>query len=112
MKVKDARKRSRWIREIPSKTSDGMHQSISVYQKSTPTKDKPGDTRLYKGKGVSSDPVTATMGSQEESLHKAYKTPSDSLSRLIIKSLQVPQKKSLKKEDYLKGENKWQMQLQ
>ena len=102
MKVKDARKRSRWIREIPSKTSDGMHQSISVYQKSTPTKDKPGDTRLYKGKGVSSDPVTATMGSQEESLHKAYKTPSDSLSRADYKKLTSTPKEKPKKRGLFK----------
>tara|TARA_R110002110_G_scaffold1080_7_gene4376 strand:- start:3899 stop:4216 length:318 start_codon:yes stop_codon:yes gene_type:complete len=102
MEVKDARKRSKRIKEIKSKTSDGKHQSISVYQKSTPTKDKPGDTRLYKGEGVSSDPITASMGSERESLHKAYKTPSDSLSRADYKKLTSPPKEKPKKRRLFK----------
>ncbi len=102
MEIKDARKRSKRIKEIKSKTSDGKHQSISVYQKSTPTKDKPGDTRLYKGKGVSSDPITASMVSESESLHKAYKTPADSLSRADFEKLKNPIKKKPKKKRLFK----------
>ena len=87
---KDARKRSKQEYIIDdakvvggkrSKTKKGRERYTTVVEKPTPTKDKPYDTRLYKGEGVSARPSTAQAISELKARYKSTSTPADSLTR-------------------------------
>ena len=111
MEVKDARNRSKYkqggIVHKKHSYKDGEHTYDVVYKKSTPTKDKPKDTRLYRGKETLDSKHDAEVFAKAYAKHKAKSTPADSLSRADFQKLKNPIKKKPKKKGLLKRRNKW-----
>ena len=106
MEIKDARNRSKYkyggIVHKEHKYKDGEHTSKVVYQKPTPTKDKPGDTRLYTGQITLDSMHDAEVTAKAKAKHKAKSTPADSLSRADFQKLKNPPKKKPKKKRLFK----------
>ena len=110
--TKDARNRSKVTyeghvmdRDIvgskTTKTKSGRYKNEAVVIKRTPTKDKPGDTRLYKGEAVSSQSSTAEVIAQGLAKAKSEFAPADSLTRAEFKEFkkskeELPKKKKKK----------------
>ena len=112
MKVKDARNRSKYKQGgevkrtntelVYSKRDEDDNYTI-VVEKPTPTKDKPGDTRLYRGDSdphVSSDaPLTMKMRNAKlKADAKSEFAQSDSLTRGDYEKLINPPIKEIKKK--------------
>tara|TARA_R100001163_G_C4950884_1_gene118706 strand:- start:218 stop:550 length:333 start_codon:yes stop_codon:yes gene_type:complete len=110
MEVKDARNRSKYkyggIVHKEQKYKDGEHTYKVVYQKPTPTKDKPGDTRLYAGQETTDSKLDAEEFAKLEARKKSNLTPADSLSRADFEKLKNPPKKKPKKRGLFKRRNK------
>ena len=119
--TKDARKRSKVTHEgyvvnvapvahKEEKTKTGRnypfdvdYKHTSVVEKNTPTKDKPGDTRLYKAEAVSSQSSTAEALATGLARAKSEFTPADSLTRAEFKEFkkskeELPKKTKKKKK--------------
>lgn len=108
MKEKDASKRTKsyTVVNTPSvkgkreKTKEGKYKYTAVIKKSTPTKDKPGDTRLYSYTSTSARDITAERMSHSRARNKSESSPADSLSRADYAKLhkvEEPPKKTPKK---------------
>tara|TARA_Y100001963_G_C6543144_1_gene336471 strand:+ start:62 stop:415 length:354 start_codon:yes stop_codon:yes gene_type:complete len=117
MEVKDARNRREYkqatvtepgkvVYKSPSKGENKKHKVTVVVEKPTPTKNKPKDTRLYKGEGTSFKQGVAEKSAKTKARKKANLTPADSLSRGDFEKLKNPIKKKPKKKGLLKRRNK------
>ena len=82
MKIKDARKRSKYKaggsvihRKTKYSEKDDTFTTNVVFKSPTPTKDKPGDTRLYRGKSTLDSKHDTEVSAKRFAEHKAYPTP-------------------------------------
>jgi len=101
-KVTDARNRSKQYNVAPvghksETTKTGRYKHTAVVEKHTPTKDKPDDTRLYKGEAVSSQSSTAQALAEGEARWKSKFAQADSLTRAEFKEFKKPKEEPPKK---------------